>query len=306
MEYIIGKAGNFILIIIAGYLFKKIGLFKPEDNRTIMKLLMHVTLPAAVIASFSSYDRDLRLLAVFFIGLLLNILMLSIGYCSAKKDKPAEKAFNMVNFSGYNIGTFAMPYLQTLLGNTGVIVACLFDAGNAVMCTGMTYALASMVAGEQTGGIKQNFFKKLFSSVPFDVYLLMIILYAADLHFPQGVYTAAAAFGGANAFLAMFMIGGAFEFCGDSKRIGRVARVLIIRYSVAAAVSCLFYYTLPFSLEIKRILMIIAFAPVSAMCVIFTDRLNGDTELAGIINSMSILVSLFIMTVLVCVWGLGI
>ena len=41
------KAGSFILIIISGYLLKKKGLFNYNDNRTIMKLIMNVTLPGA-------------------------------------------------------------------------------------------------------------------------------------------------------------------------------------------------------------------------------------------------------------------
>jgi len=41
------------------------------------------------------------------------------------------------------------------------------------------------------------------------------------------------------------------------------------------------------------------------MGVINTERIKGDTERAGMINSMSILISLAVMTGLVCVWKLG-
>jgi predicted permease len=218
MQTVLLKAGSFILVIITGYLLKKAGLFKPSENRTIMKLIMNVTLPAAVITSFSHYERDMTLLSVFFLGFFLNILMVVIGYLTAWNKDRSLKAFNMINYSGYNIGTFAMPYLQSFLGNAGTIVACLFDSGNAVMCTGVTYAAASAVAGEKGRQGVAGIIKKLVSSVPFDIYLIMMVVYIADIHFPQPVYTVTGIFGSGNAFLAMFMIGGALEFCTDRKK----------------------------------------------------------------------------------------
>nr|WP_314464106.1 AEC family transporter [uncultured Clostridium sp.] len=305
MQTVLLKAGSFILVIAAGYLLKKAGLFKQGENRTIMKLIMNVTLPAAVITSFSSYERNFSLISVFFLGFLLNIVMVSIGYFSAKAKDRGEQAFNMINYSGYNIGTFAMPYLQSFLGNSGIIAACLFDSGNAVMCTGVTYAAASAVAGKSDGQGLKGILKKLVSSVPFDIYLIMMILYMGDIHLPGQVFTITGVFGSGNAFLAMFMIGGALEFCTDKKKLKSILKVLIVRYGTAGCLAAALYYFLPFTQEIKIILIIIVFAPISSMGVINTERIKGDTERAGMINSMSILISLAVMTGLVCVWKLG-
>ncbi|WP_077612450.1 AEC family transporter [Clostridium sp. Marseille-P2415] len=306
MQTVLLKAGSFVLIILAGYILKKAGLFQPGENRTIMKLILNVTLPAAVITSFANYERDMALLSVFFLGFILNVLMAAVGYLAAGKQDRAGKAFNMINYSGYNIGTFAMPYLQSFLGNMGTVVACLFDSGNAVMCTGVTFAVASSVAGEKNGQGMAGFMKKLFHSVPFVTYLFMILFYVADFRFPAPVYTVTSAFAGGNAFLAMFMIGGALEFSRDRKKLRSVMKVLAVRYGTAVCLAAAFRYFLPFSPEIKRILMIIVFAPITSMGVINTERLNGDMERAGMINSMSILISLAVMTGLVSFWKLGV
>lgn len=125
------------------------GVFCKEDNRIVMKLILNVTLPAAVIAGFSGYTRDLSLVLAAFLGFGLNIVMMFAGYLAAFRKSREEQTFNIVNYSGYNIGTFAMPYLQSFLGNTGTIVASIFDAGNALMCTGLTYAFAAGFCGKQ-------------------------------------------------------------------------------------------------------------------------------------------------------------
>ena len=299
------KAVSFILIIISGYLLKKKGLFNYNDNRTIMKLIMNVTLPGAVIASFSNFQRDNSLIFVAMLGLGMNILLMVIGYLIAFKKDNAEKAFNVINYSGYNIGTFTMPYLQSFLGPTAIIVTCLFDAGNALMCTGATYAVASnIVGGKNSGGIR-TFFKKIFSSVPFDVYTIMLVFYFAEIRMPPDVYKMASVFGSGNAFLAMFMIGGAFELSFNKNLLKTVGTTILVRYLCAAIASYLCYTYLPYSITVRQALAIIMFSPITAMSVINTVKCDGDHERAGITNSITVLISLCIITILITHWGLG-
>lgn len=211
MEEILLKAGSFVLIIITSYLLKKKRFFNENDNRTIMKLIMNITLPAAIIANFSGYKKDISLIFVAVLGLGMNIILMGIGYLIALKKGREEKAFNVINYSGYNIGIFTLPYLQSFLGPIAIIVTCLFDAGNSIMCTGVTYAVASNIAGEKNNTSIKESLRKIFSSVPFDTYTIMLILYFAEIRMPSQVYKIAGVFGSANTFLAMFMIGGALE-----------------------------------------------------------------------------------------------
>lgn len=305
MGNVLLKAGSCVLIILTGYLLKKGGLFRKEENLTIMKLIQNVTLPAAVITGFSDYERNLSLLNLLLLGLFLNLFMIAAGLAAARNKDKAEKAFYIVNFSGYNIGTFTLPYLQSFLGNQGVVTACLFDSGNAFMCMGITYVIASTVVGGKDDRRASVLLKRLFRSIPFDAYLLMILFYLMDIRLPEPVYTVTRAFSSANAFLAMFMIGGALEFCFDKKKLSSILTVLVFRYGTAICIAILFYYCLPFSPDIKKILIILVFSPITSMGVINTQRLGGDTERAGILNSVSILISLAVMTGLMGFWKIG-
>lgn len=64
----------------------------------------------------------------------------------------------------------------------------------------------------------------LFASVPFDAYGIMLVLYVLDVHLPEPVYRIASAFGSGNAFLAMFMIGLAFELKLERDQVRDVVR----------------------------------------------------------------------------------
>jgi len=302
MDAIFIKAGGYIFIITVAYILKKIGLFGDRDQQTVMKLIMNVTLPAAVVSGFSHFQKDPSLILITVLGLAMNLIMIGIGYLMALKKGKEEKAFNIINYSGYNIGTFAMPYLQSFLGDMGILVACLFDAGNAIMCTGVTYAIASQIIGKENASCK-NFLKRIFSSVPFDTYVIMLAFYFMNFKFPEAVYNIASIIGNANPFLAMFMIGLSFEVVFEKDILKQVGTTLIIRYLIASVVAYAFYKYLPFGIEIRKILALIVFAPMSALNIINSIRCNGDKEKSGLINSLSILISLIIMTGFIISWN---
>ncbi|MFR4007990.1 MAG: hypothetical protein ACLT0Y_00750 [Christensenellales bacterium] len=76
-------------------------------------------------------------------GLGANLLFIGIGLLISRKDRETQ-AFYMLNCSGYNIGAFTMPFVQNFLGTFSMVITCLFDMGNAVMCTGGTFALTGL------------------------------------------------------------------------------------------------------------------------------------------------------------------
>ena len=47
---IIVRAGCFVAIIILGYVLKKIGVFKEQDFSVLSKVVMKITLPAAIVS----------------------------------------------------------------------------------------------------------------------------------------------------------------------------------------------------------------------------------------------------------------
>lgn len=302
MLEILVKAGSYVLMIIIGYFMKKAGILGREAVRILSDIILMITLPAAVISSFANYDRQMSLAVLVLFGILMNLLMSGIGYLLAIRKSNTEKAFGVINYSGYNIGTFTMPYLQSFIGPMGIVVAVLFDTGNAIMTTGVTYALASRFISDTKFEIT-GFIRKIISSVPFDIYMIMMSLYFINARLPWFVYEVAGNIGKANAFLAMLMIGIVFEFPKSSSQLGDVFKLLAIRYSLCALASMILYVSPFFSIGVRQILIILLFSPVSGVNVISTLRCNADVEKSGAINSISILLSLVIMTTLVQLFG---
>lgn len=291
------RAGCFIAIIVLGYALRKINFFKEGDFRVLSRIVIKITLPAAIVYSFSGKEIDTSLLFIVLLGLGGGLVYMGIGWLMNRRAGREQQAFEILNTSGYNIGNFTMPFVQSFLGPMGVITTSLFDTGNACVCLGGAYSVASIVKDNNGFSVKR-IAKALIKSVPFDCYVIMIVLNLLHVTLPSPVVSFAEIIANGNAFMAMLMIGVGFRLSGDRKQIGRIVRILAVRYGVAAlfAVGC--FFLLPFSLEVRQALMILAFSPIASAAPAFTQELEGDVGLASALNSLSIVISI------VCIVGL--
>ena len=300
MQEIIIRAGCFIAIIILGYALRRIGIFKEEDFGVLSKIVIKITLPAAIITSFAGKEIDPAMLSIVALGLGGGLIYIAFGFLLNPKSSKEQKAFEILNLPGYNIGCFTLPFVQSFLGPIGVIVTSLFDTGNAFICLGGSFGVASMVK-DGTGFSAKRIFKSLSKSVPFITYVIMMVLNLIKIPIPSPVVSCAEIIGSANSFLAMFMIGVGFKLGGNRKQIGSIVKILSIRYGVAALLSVICYFALPFSLEIRQTLVILLFSPIGSAVPPFTSELKGDVGLSSALNSISIVISIVITVTLLSV-----
>ena len=301
MLQILTRAGSFIAIIVLGYVLKRIGVFKEEDFGVLSKICIRITLPAAIITSFAGKEIDAGLLVLLFLGIGCGVLYILLGFLVNRKSSKEQRAFEILNLPGYNIGCFTMPFAQSFLGPMGVIATSLFDSGNAFICLGGAFGVASSVKDGRGFDFKR-IIKALSRSVPFVTYLLMVAMNLLRLPVPGMVIECASIIGGANSFMAMFMIGVGFKLTlGDKSQTGQILKLLGIRYGVGTILALIFYFVLPFDIQVRQALVILAFSPIGSAVPPFTAELGGDVGLSSAINSMAIVISICIYVVLLSV-----
>lgn len=293
---VLTKAVAFVFVIVMGYVLKKKGFFAAKDFYLVSRIVIRITLPCAIISNFSNLTMDNSLLFLCVIGVLANVIMVSIGYLLNLRSDGEKKAFDMINLSGYNIGNFTLPFVQSFLGPVGFAATSLFDAGNAVMCTGATYTLASIAKGTGEKVSPASIFKSLVSSLPFDAYVIMTVLAICKIPLPSVVTSFAGTVGSANAFLALLMIGIGFEIHMEKDKLTRIVRLMVIRYGVSFLLALAAFFLLPFPLEVRQAMTIVAFGPISSVATAFTGRIGGDVELSSAVNSLSIVLSIITIT----------
>ena len=124
----------------------------------------------------------------------------------------------------------------------------------------------------------------------------MTILAVLRVSLPEVVVSYAGTVGSANAFLALLMIGIGFEIRLGREKLARLAKILILRYGLAVFMAVAAYQFLPFDLDVRRAMALVALGPVSSVATAYTGRLEGDVELASAINSLSIVTSIVMLT----------
>ena len=295
MEAILMQAGSFMAVIILGYVLKKVGFFKEDDFYVMSKIMVKITLPASIIVNFSQTKMEPSMFLLCLLGFGGGILYMALGWIMGGKD-PDEKGFQILNLSGYSIGSFTMPFTSSFFGPAGVVVTSLFDTGNAVIALGGSYSIGAMVKNREKKFSFIPLCKTLLCSVPFDAYLFMYILYWFHLSLPAPVLNIAQLVANANAFLAMLMLGVGFKLSGDRTQMSKIVKMLGVRYGVAVLTAAAFYFLLPFSLEYRQALAVLVFSPIAAAAPAFTADMKGDINLASAVNSLSIIISMVCIT----------
>ena len=300
MLNILVKAGCYIAIIILGIFLRRIGFFKESDFSVLSKIVIRVTLPAALIVNAATRAFSPDLLVLSLLGLGGGILYMAAGWLVSRHADKEQQAFDILNHAGYNIGVFVIPFTQSFLGATGVMIASIFDVGNAFICLGGAYGVASAVKDGKGFDIRQVL-KALAVSVPFLVHIGTVLMNLLHIPFPAPVVECAGIIANANAFLAMLMIGVGFKLSLEKSKLNRIFRALLIRYSIAAALALCYWFLLPFDRLIRLTLVILAVSPIGSAVPGFTGDLGGDVGLSCNITSLTILISIItIVTLLLC------
>ena len=297
MLQILIKAGCYIAIIILGILLRRIGFFKESDFSVLSKIVIRVTLPAALIVNAATRDFSPELLFLSLLGLGGGILYMAVGWFVSRKASKEQQAFDILNHAGYNIGVFVIPFTQSFLGTAGAMTASIFDVGNAFVCLGGAYGAAAAIK-DGNGFDMKRVLKALSVSVPFLVHIGTLLMNLLHISFPAPVVECAGIIANANAFLAMLMIGVGFKLTLEKAKLTRLFRALAIRYGIAAILGLCYWFLLPFDRVIRLTLVILAVSPIGSAVPGFTDDLGGDVGLSCTINSMTILISIITIVVL--------
>lgn len=307
MTSILYKILAMLIPVGLGYWLKKIRFFGPKDYQILSKIAVNITLPAAVISSFSSFTMDKSLLAVPLLSFLANWLVVLLLYATSlrQKEKPKKRALQMLCGSGYNMGNFLVPFVQQFLGADGVATASLFDSGNSLMCVGGTYVFtAGILRTEGERLTAKDVAKNLLRPVLI-VYFVMIVMAVAGIPVPAPVATIVQPTGNANGLVSMFMIGLMFEIHFSREYFGEALVILAKKYLCGAVLALVIYYLTPFALLTRQVMTLAVFAPIPSLAAIFTEQFDGDVELASFTTSCSFIISCVILTVLITGMGMA-
>ena len=284
MSNVLTQTIVYVVLLFAGYGFKKAGIFKVEDTDFLKKVILYLTMPAMAVNGLKDLELQPSFLWCFLVGFGTSTILMLVGMAATRKKSPEEKVMYLFNLNTYNIGNFAIPFLTGLLSTDGFAALCLFDIGVAIYLYGIDYSLAEAVKGGKSRFSLKFLLKKIFTSPITDMYLLMILLAALHLRLPEPVLKLASVMGNANAFLAMLSIG--------ILNLWDMVKFFALRYVTIVIIMIAVILFIPFSPDIRQAICVLLMAPVASIAPLLTQNAGGDGAKAAQVNSVSILLGI--------------
>ena len=304
MDLILIKVCSFLSIILAGILAGRSAKVGRKTGEAISAIVFNFTLPAAIIHAFGSADFTPSMLLLVPLGLACTLGPYLITLAATRRLDHDDRILYLMNMSGFNIGCFGLPFVQAFFPASTIVSACMFDAGNALMMTGGTYAITHVLtSGEKTEHPLFDIVRRLLSSVPFVCYLILITLAVLGIRIPEAIVTFTEPMANANGFLSMFMLGLMVTFSIDKDRVHKLAGLLIGRVCFSVLMSALVMVALPLPFAVRTIVAVLIWAPIGSMGPVFTLWEGGDHGLAGLANAISILIGVLMMTCIIIATG---
>ena len=306
-----------LMIIFIGYAFKKTHIVGEKDYRVLQRIVFNLTLPAAILTSFMSSEHDLILLWISVVGLICGFLPTPILYLFSRKKSVRERTFLMLNGSGFNVGNFGFPVMQSLLGPGSLVAGAMFDIGNCIVVSAgnslLTQSLLHINPDKplseqnETDAPKlphirpkdkdarrlarraaiRRILKVFFTSVPFDCYVLMIILMIANISLPSWVSTVLDPISTGNAFCSMLMVGMLMDFPNNVQEVKQALRVVAWRLPFALLFAAAAWFLLPFDPVTRKAVVMVCFCPTAVFATLFSDRVLGSARMAGFCLSLT-------------------
>lgn len=206
-----------IVVMLAGYLSGKKGIFNGQDAKKFNKVVLDYALPAALFVSIVQADRsmlaaDLKLSLISLVVLMLCFMLVYyvFRYCF-KSNTQADAAVSALISGSPTIGFLGFAVLEPIFGTNATVALVVAIVGIVVNAVGIPVGLALLNAGQdKSAGKKESAWKPVINALEQPVAwapILAVILVVCGLKWPAWLSPSFDLIKGANASMAVFSAG---------------------------------------------------------------------------------------------------
>ncbi|MDE6756210.1 MAG: AEC family transporter [Muribaculaceae bacterium] len=206
-----------IVVMLAGYISGKKGIFDGQDAKKFNKVVLDYALPAALFVSIAQANRkmlaeDLKLSIISLVVLMLcfMIVYFVFRYCF-KKNTQADAAVSALISGSPTIGFLGFAVLEPIFGTNAYVALVVAIVGIVVNAVGIPVGLALLNAGNaKASGKKESAWKPVIHALAQPVAwapILAVVWVVVGIPFPKWLAPSFDLIKGANASLAVFSAG---------------------------------------------------------------------------------------------------
>lgn len=293
-----------IVVMLAGYLSGKKGIFNGNDAKKFNKIVLDYALPAALFVSIVQASRemlksDIKLTVISLVGIMgcFMLVYFLFKYCF-KKNTGADAAVMALISGSPTIGFLGFAVLEPIFGTSPTVAIVVAIVGIVVNAVGIPVDLSLMNASlekQKPGSTKKEsawkpVLKALIQPVAW-MPILAVVWVLAGIPWPDWLSPSFNLIKGANASLAVFSAGitlSAVKVQINWQAILGSIMKMIVMPAVVLAMGLLFKMD-PFNL---KMLVVACALPPAFSGIIIADEY--DTYVATGTSSLTLSIILFI------------
>ena len=273
------------LIIGAGYLARRIGWLNEEADRSLMRVVVNLLYPALIfdfILGNPALRQTENLVFPPLVGLTTVIAGFGLAMLAARKlrlgDSRECRTFGFTT-GIYNYGYFPIPIIAALFDRetAGVLLVHNLGVEIALWALGVGFILSP--------GGPQSLWRRIFSGP------VIAILAAVPLNFlgageraPNAVLESIGMLGGCAIPIALLLIGATFADLAKGIRFRArpaiAGTACVLRMGVLPLIFLLVAAAVPFSRELKQVMLVQAAMPCAVLPVVLARHFDGSPEIA--------------------------
>ena len=220
MEHIILYAiVPIIVVMLAGYISGKKGIFTGDDSKKFNKVVLDYALPAALFVSIvqstrEMLARDIKLSLVSLIGIMACFMLVYFVFLMFKKNTGADAAVSALISGSPTIGFLGFAVLEPIFGTNPSVALVVAIVGIVVNAVGIPVGLSLMNASlekQQPGSAKkQSAWKPVIHALEQPVAwapILAVVWVLVGIPWPDWASPSFNLIKGANASMAVFSAG---------------------------------------------------------------------------------------------------
>lgn len=277
------------LIIGVGYYSRKKNIINDEVNKGLTKLLLEVTMPLMIVASFDySFSKELMENIIYMIiySTIIHVVLIVISrilYNKYSKEKKDILRFATV-FS--NCGFMGFPVVGSIFGKIGILYASIFNIPYNILS--WTFGIMLYTKNKDSKNLKKVILNPGIIAV-----IIGIILFIFSIKIPQTIYSTIKLVGDITTPLSMIIVGVMIADV-DFKKIFKKSSLYYIAFVRLILVPILTFSILKI-IRVEELLINIAIVieamPAAAVTAIFAEAYGKEPELASEIVFFTTLLS---------------
>jgi predicted permease len=290
-----------MLIIIVGYVFKRMNLIRKGDGESLSRVIFNITLPALIINTFNTIVIDFSLILITIIGFVYGLFMALVGVFVFKNEDRKTQGMLSMLVPSFNIGLFAYPLVESIWGQEGIKYFGMFDVGNSLVVFGVSYIVAGYFSSESSDLKFSSISRKLIKSVPLLSYIIVFSLAVSDLHFPGIVLDLTKILARANMPLSLLLLGVYLSFSLNAYHLKNIAKVVAVRYLLGLVVGTIFFFIMPFDKMFKYTMLIGFLLPIPTAVIQYAIEFDYEQNFVGTVANITILLSFFLVWIIISI-----